>query len=123
MQLILLLYLILVLVIGGGDVNRPGLLSYLCFHKDKRSHLALKENPHFYVNLPALLKAHGDSVKINPTEDFQPGDTFYVLTDRQEPVHVMIGNKLHSFGNLWRYKNTIIFKGSGNLFSLSFLTS
>ena len=93
-------------------MNRPGLLSYLCFHKDKRSRLILRENPHFYANLPALLKAHGNSVNINPIEDFQLGDTFYVLTDRQEPIHIMIGNKiLHSFGNLWRYGNTIIFKG------------
>ena len=85
--------------------------------------MTLKENPHFYANLPTLLKAHGDNVKVDPTEDFQQADKFYVLTDRQEPVHIMSGNKiLHSFGNMWRYENTIIFKGSGNLFSPSFLT-
>jgi hypothetical protein len=90
----------------------------------KKDRLTLKQNPHFYINLPTLLKAHGDKVKIDPTEDFRQADKFYVLTDRQEPVHIMIGNKvLHSFGNLWCYKNTIIFKGLGNYFFALFLTS
>ena len=113
----LLLYLILLPVVGGEDVNRPGLLSYLRFCEDKRGRLALTENPHFYANLPALLKAHRDSVKIDHTEDFQQADTFYVLTDRRESVRIITGNKiLHYFGNLWHYGNTIIFKGSDNLF-------
>ena len=86
--------------------------------------LTLKENPHFYVKLPSLLKAHGDSLEINPTEDFQQADRFYVLTDRQEPIHIMTGNKiLHSFSNVWCYNNTTIFKGSCNHFFLPlFLT-
>ena len=81
-------------------------------------HLTLKDNPHFYAELPTLLKAHGDSIKIDPTEDFRHADKFYVLTDKQEVIHIS-GNKiLHSFGNLWRFENTIIFKGSGVLFGV-----
>ena len=89
--------------------------------KGERGHLTLKDNPHFYADLPKLLKAHGDSIKIDPTEDFRHANTFYVLTDKrevQEFVHIMTGNKiLHSFGNLWRSENGIILKGSGIFFS------
>ena len=88
--------------------------------KDKRKRLTLVENPHFYAELPALLKVHGDNVKIDPTEDFRHANKFYVLTDKQELVHIMTGNKvLHSFGNLWRSENTIIFKGSGVFLGVS----
>ena len=82
--------------------------------------LTLKDNPHFYAELPTLLKSHGDSLKIDPTEDFRHGDKFYVLTDKQEVVHIMTGKKiLHSFGNLWRSENTIIFKGSSAFWGVS----
>ena len=82
--------------------------------------LTLKDNPHFYVELPTLLKAHGDSVKIDPTEDFRHAGIYYVLTDKQEVVHIMTDNKiLHSYGNLWRSENTIIFKGSGAFWGVS----
>ena len=114
------MYLILVPVWDYDHPSRPDILWTLRFYKDnpyKKDSLTLNANPHFYANLPTLLEAHGDSVNINPTENFQQADTFYVLTDRWKPVHLMIGNKiLHSFGNLWRYKNTFIFKGLGNLF-------
>ena len=83
-------------------------------------HLTLKDNPHFYAELPTLLKAHGDSVKIDSTEDFRHLDKFYVLTDKKEVVHVMADNKiLHTFGNLWRAENTIIFKGSSVFLGVS----
>jgi hypothetical protein len=64
-----------------------------------------------------MLHLHGDNVKIDPTEDFRREDKFYVLADKQEVVHIMTGNKiLHSFGNMWRSDNTIIFKSSGIFF-------
>ena len=116
--LILLLYLIFVPVLDQDRLSHSEILWHLRYSKYKTDRVTLKENPHFYTSLPTLLKAHGDSIKIDPTEDFQQADTFYVLTDRQEPVHIMTGNKiLHSFGNLWCYNNTIIFKGSAILFS------
>ena len=126
--LILLLYLILVPVRVRNQMSCPEIVWALqCLHHffNKNKCLTLTKNPHFYANLPTLLKAHGCMAKIDPTEDFQQGDTFYVLTDRQEPVHVITGNKvLHFFGNLWHYENTVIFKGSGNLvFPPLFLTS
>ena len=107
---ILLPYLILLPVTLTDNSSLQEILQCLCRFKV----LTLKDNPHFYAELPALLKAHGDNLKIDPTENFRHAVRFYVLTDKQEVVHIMIGNKiLHSFGNLWRSENTIIFKGSG----------
>ena len=110
----LLLYLILAPVVLSDSPSLQEILWNFCRLKDRKERLTLQANPRFYVKLPALLKAHGDSVKIDPTEDFQHADNFYVLTDRRVVVHIMTDNKiLHSFGNLWCSENTIIFKGSG----------
>ena len=108
---ILLLYLILVPAYFDDNSSLQEMLwNFHCLKDEK--HLTLKDSPHFYAELPALLKAHGGSLKIDPTEDFRHARNFYVLTDKQQIIHIMTGNKiLHSFGNLWRYKNTIIFKG------------
>ena len=103
-------------VLGENPSLQEILWNFSCFD-DKKKCLTLKDSPLFYAELPTLLKAHGDSVKIEPTEDFRHADKFYVLTDKQEtvvPVHIMTGNKiLHFFDNFWRSENTIIFKGSG----------
>ena len=113
---ILLLYLILLPVTLTDSSSLQEILQRLC----RLKFLTLKDNPHFYAELPTLLKAHGDNLKIDPTEDFSHTDKFYVLTDKQELVHIMTGNKiLHSFGNLWRSENTIIFKGSGVFLGVS----
>ena len=78
---------------------------------DEEKRLTLRENPHFYAELPASPKAYRDRVKINPTEDFRHANKFYVLTDKSEPVYIMIGQVLQPFGNLWCPQNAIIFKG------------
>ena len=113
----LILQLILLPVVLGESPSVQEILWNFCCVKDKKKRLTLKENPRFYTELPTLMKAHGDSVNIDSTEDFRHADKFYVLTDKQEPIHIMTGNKiLHSFGSLWRSENGIILKGSGVFF-------
>ena len=110
---ILLLYLILVPEFLSSNPSVQEVIWNFYQIKDKRECLTLKENPHFYAKLPTLLEAHGDSVKIDPTEDFRHTYMLYVLTDKQEPVHVIIGDQIvQSFGNLWRSENGVILKGS-----------
>ena len=110
---ILLQYLILVPEYFSSPPTLQEILWNLCRIEDKKKRLTLKDNPHFYEQLPTLLKAHGDSVKIDPTKRFWE-HKLYVLTDKQELVHVITGNKiLHSFGNWWRSENTITLKGTG----------
>jgi hypothetical protein len=84
--------------------------------QDEKKRLTLTENPHFYAELPTSPEEYGDSLKIDPTEDFRHSHKFYVLTDNPELVHIMTNRVSQSFGNFWCPKNTIIFKGLGVLF-------
>jgi hypothetical protein len=68
------------------------------------------------VELPTSPDAYGDSIKIDPTEDFGHANKFYVLTDKPELVYIMTDQVLLSFGNFWRPPNAIIFKGLSVLF-------
>ena len=113
----LLLYLILVPEVLSDSPSIQEILWNFSRFKDKEKRLTVRENPHFYTELPTLLDAHGSSVKIDPTEDFRHADKFYVLADKQQHVHIMIGSQiLQSFSNLWRSKNGIILKGLGVFF-------
>jgi hypothetical protein len=81
------------------------------YFKDEKQRLTLRRNPHFYTELPTSPEAYGDSIKIDPTEDFQHADEFYVLTDKPEPVYIMTDRVSRSFGNIWCPKIAVIFKG------------
>ena len=82
----------------------------------------LRDNPHFYTDLPTSPEAYGDKFEINPTEDIRHADKFYVLTDKPEPVHIMTDGGLQSFGNFWCPKNAIIFKGLGIFFAFPLIS-
>jgi hypothetical protein len=84
--------------------------------KDRKKRLTLRENPHFYTELPTSPEAFGESVKIDPIKDFGHANKFYVLIDNPELVYIMADRVLESSGNFWCPKNAIIFKGSGVLF-------
>ena len=79
--------------------------------KDEEERLTLRDNPHFYVNLPTTPEAYEDNIKIDPTENFRHSNEFYVLSDKPEPVHIMTDRDYQMFGNFWCPKNAIIFKG------------
>ena len=90
------------------------LWNLICFEDEKKC-LTLRDNPHFYTELPTSLEAYGDSVKIDPTEDFRHANKFYVLIDKPEPIHIMTDQDSQSFGNFWCPRNAIVFKGLGIL--------
>ena len=83
------------------------------FNCVKHEGMTLRNNPHFYADLPTSPEECGNSLEIDPTEDFQHGDKFYVLTGKPELVYIMTDQVLRSFGNFWCTKDSIIFKGSG----------
>ena len=87
---------------------------------DENHRLTLRDNPHFYAELPTSPDAFGDSIKIDPTENFprafQYTNKFYVLVDKPELVHIMTDQVSQSFGNFWCPKNAVIFKGLGIFF-------
>ena len=88
--------------------------------KDERR-LTLKQNPHFYSYLPASPEAYGGEFEIEPTEDFQHANKFYVLTDRPGLVYIKTDQYSQCFGNSWCPNSAIIFKGERILFSLPLL--
>ena len=85
--------------------------------KDPKKRLTLRENPHFYAELPTSPEEYGDRLEVHPTENFMYRYEYYVLTDKPKPVHIMTDSESSlSFGNFWCPKNAIIFKGSVILF-------
>ena len=91
--------------------------------KDERR-LTLKQNPHFYSQLPMSLEAYGGGFRMEPTEDFRHADKFYVLTDRQGLTYIKTDQYTRYFGNFWCLGGAIIFKGEHLLYLFSlFLTS
>jgi hypothetical protein len=104
-------YLIPVPVVLSNSPSIQEILWRFSSFKDKKKRLTLRQNPHFYVKLPTSPEEYGDSVKIDPTEDFQHADRFYVLTDKLEHVYIMTDRISKSFSNFWCPQNAIVFKG------------
>ena len=84
--------------------------------EDEKNRLTLRENPHFYSKFATSPDAYGNSLKIDPIEDFRHANKFYVLTDRPELVHITTDQDKQFYGNFWCPQNAIIFKGLGVLF-------
>ena len=116
---ILLQYLIIVLERLSDCPSVQEILWNFSHYKDEQKRLTLSENPHFYAELPTSPEEYGDSLKIDPTEDFRHADKFYVLIDKPELVHIVTDRVSQCFGNFWCLKNAFIFKGLGVFFVLS----
>jgi hypothetical protein len=108
-------YLIPVPVLLSNNPSLQEILWNFSRFKDEKHRLTLRNNPHFYAELPTSPEAYGDSVTIDPTEDFRHTDECYVLTDKTEFVYIMTDQVLQIFGNFWCLNNAIIFKGLGVL--------
>ena len=104
-------YLTPVLELLGDSPTLQEILWNFSRFKDEKKHLALREHPHFYAELPTSPAAYASSVKIDPTEDFRHSNKFYVLTDNPELVHITTNQVSQSSGNLLSPPNAIIFKG------------
>jgi hypothetical protein len=114
-------YLIAVPEVISDNPSLQEILWNFSRYKNKKQRLTLSENPHFYADLPTSPDAYEDGVEINPTEDFQHTDVFYVLIDRPNLVCIMTDQDTRYFGNFWCPQNAVIFKGLGVLFYLFFL--
>jgi hypothetical protein len=99
-------------------------------YRDNRR-LTLKQNPHFYKDLPGTYK---DDFQSDPIEQFfdalgdskgdsldrdksKPAPKISVLTDRQGRIYLESGQDSRAFGNVWCPQKAIIFKGSSLIFS------
>ena len=104
-------YLIPVLEVLSDSPTVQEILWNFSRFKDEKQRLILRDNPHFYEEFPTSPGAYGESVKIDPTEDFRHANKFYVLIDKQELVQILTDQDTRFFGNFWCPKNAIIFKG------------
>ncbi|KAI0263585.1 hypothetical protein BC834DRAFT_971268 [Gloeopeniophorella convolvens] len=92
-------------------------LSRLKSGKHKR--IALKDNPHFYSDLPHSTVEYQDTFRQRPIHDFRFDDTtspsgpeICVLLDKTARVFLETKNKTRTFGNVWRPGRAMIFKGT-----------
>lgn len=74
--------------------------------------ITLKQNPHFYRHLPGNKEAYGNDFRRDPLENFVDAPEVHVLTDKPGRVYLESGQDTRAFGNVWRPKDAIIFKGS-----------
>ena len=75
--------------------------------------LTLKDNPHFYEELPRSPEEYGDKFLMEPIETFMH-KRISVLTDnlgQAGQVFLKTAKKTRAFGNVCVPKNAIIFKG------------
>jgi hypothetical protein len=102
-------------VLGEGS-NLSEILWNFSRYKDPKERLTLKQNPHFYRDLP---REYRDDFQRNPIENFldTPEHKIFVLTDRQGLVYLESGQGPRAFGNVWRPQTALIFKGSSLAFS------
>jgi len=97
------------------------LWNFSCFKDERR--VTLKQHPHFYAHLPMSPDAYSGGFTMEPTEDFQHGDKFYVLTDRQGLAYFKTDQYTRYFGNFWCPNGAIIFKGEHVLHWFSLIVS
>ena len=89
------------------------------YRDDKR--LTLKQNPHFYRDLPTSPEAYGSTFQADPIDDFHNVIKVHVLTDKPGRVYLQGSTRsARAFGNVWvpNPGHGIIFKG---LLHLAFL--
>lgn len=112
-------------VLGKSSNISEVLWNFSRYKGNKR--LTLKQNPHFYRDLP---RRYEDDFESNPIEEFldalgdfkggsldKPKPKISVLTDRQGRIYLGSGRDPRAFGNVWCPQNAIIFKGSSFTFS------
>jgi hypothetical protein len=81
--------------------------------KDGRR-LTLKDNPHFYEELPTSAEKYEGRFRTDPVETFQQ-EKISVLTDNlglTGRLFLETAKEKRAFGNVWVPKEAIIFKGS-----------
>ena len=81
--------------------------------KDGRR-LTLEDNPHFYKALPTSAEKYKGQFRTDPIETFQQ-ESINVLTDNPRLtgwVFLETARHKQAFGNVWRPKEALIFKGS-----------
>ena len=101
------------------------LWNFAQFDDDRR--ITLQNNPHFYLDLPTSSHAYTGQFKARPLENLKlrPNAIVYVLVDQPRRVFLETRQETWMFGNVFVFKDVMIFKGLSNVrsFLRSVLTS
>ena len=86
-------------------------------HLEKSKRITLSENPHFYLKLPTLIDEYGGGFKAFPAENLplKRNATIYVLIDQPKLLFLETEHVSRVFGNVFRLKGVMIFKGLSNI--------
>ena len=85
--------------------------------------IALRQNPHFYLDLPTFGRAYGTEFSKDSMRDsdfiLKRNDTVYILVDKPDlgRVYLEVEAKRQKriFGNVWMPNGVMIFKGEPNI--------
>ena len=86
-------------------------------HLENTKRITLSDNPHFYLKLPTLIDEYGGGFKAFPAEmlPLKHNTTIYVLIDQPKLVLLETEHVSRVFGNVFRVKDIMIFKGLSNI--------
>ena len=86
-------------------------------HLENSKRITLSENPHFYLKLPTLIDEYGGEFKALPAEvlPLEPDATVYVLIDQPRRIFLESEQVSRVFGNVFKVKDVMIFKGLSNI--------
>ena len=86
-------------------------------HLENTKRLTLSDNPHFYLKLPTLIDEYGGEFRAFPAQmlPLGPNATIYVLIDQPRLVSLETEHVSRVFGNVFRLKDVMIFKGLSNI--------
>jgi hypothetical protein len=99
-------------VLGEKSDTKEIMWNFSRFRDGRR--LTLKDNPHFYENLPTSAEKYEGRFRKDPVETFQK-EKISVLTDNPDltgRLFLETPKDKRAFGNVWVPKEAIIFKGS-----------
>ncbi|KAN0132168.1 hypothetical protein V8E53_009934 [Lactarius tabidus] len=109
------------------EINNPTITSEIMWRfcrypKNYPERITLKQNPHFYLQLPLDAASYDNKFKKDPLKDFthslKKKDTIYVLLDKSCRLFLDAARPHipRIFGNLWKPYHTVILKDVfGNL--------
>jgi hypothetical protein len=82
-------------------------------HLESSKRITLSNNPHFYLGLPTLIDEYGGKFEAFPVEmlPLEPNATIYVLIDQPRRVFLETEQVSWVFGNVFRVKDVMIFRG------------
>lgn len=83
------------------------------FSKTDNRRITLKNNPHFYVEMPKAPSSFNATFRLEPLKalNLNQSNTIYVIIDRTSRIFLEYGKINRTFGNIWRPDKTVILKG------------